>query len=72
MVPNFKIALSVGSPDSKLMVVDDGGLVRRATMSEPACLRWSSRETFGIGMTLGNFFTVSTCCTALVLGKKTC
>ena len=62
----FCRALHVGSPASKLSVVVEGGAVRMVIISVAACLKKSSKPTFGIGISLGKKVTVSTFLTNLV------
>ena len=50
---NVKSAFFISSPDSKSGVTCDGGLVKIFTISDAACQRWSSKETFGKGMLFG-------------------
>ena len=61
----FCRALRVGSPASKLGDVVEGGTVRMVIISVAACLKKSSKPTFGIGISLGKKVTVSTSLTDL-------
>ena len=44
---NCRSAFCIGSPDSKLMGKDDGGLVNIFVISLEACRRWSSNDVLG-------------------------
>ena len=67
----FCRALHVGYPASKLgVVVVIGGVVRMVIISVAACLKKSSKSTFGIEISLGKRVNVSTSITKLVGWKN--
>ena len=66
----FYRVLCVGSPVCKLGGGFECGTVRMVLMSVAACLKSSSKFTFGIVISLEKYVTVSTSLTDLVGGKK--
>ena len=69
MVEISNKAFVMGSPARKLGVVVDGGCVSMSTMSSAACRRWSSKDSFGMGISCGTNVTVSQMRVVLVRGK---
>ena len=69
IVANLKIALRVRSPVFKVNEVDEGGAVRSVMISIADWRKKSSSDTSGNFIVFGKNVTVSTCRSALVLGK---
>ena len=69
IVATSNSAFFVVSPSFNVGIVVLGGLVRMSIISVVACLRKSSSDTFGNGISVGKKVTVSTSLSCLVVGK---